>query len=176
MTIEDRAQRIHLHYRMLKAAQKRFGLARFEMGVLLHLIKEEDLWQGKAESFKDLLQQERINETAARQYMRVARRLYFDLQFTDAEFEALVDVNMSTLDKACPLINQDNKDEMLAMLSTLEARDAKHELNELVDPSDHRKQHPKVAKILSDFRDLPHELRIEMLSLLSMSPNQSACT
>lgn len=158
----------HRYYRLLKAAQRKFAMARFEMGVLLHTLKANDLWVGFAESFNDFLAQERINPNAARQYMRVAKRLYFELNLTDLQFEALADVSFSVLDKACSVIDDDNKEDMIALLSSLDSRDAEHELGEIKAPSDPARQHPRVAKILSEIRDLPHEYRIEVMQQLGL--------
>ena len=60
-------------YRRLKAVQRDFGMARFELGTLLEVFRSnETLWQGKASSFNSFLEEERIQANGAYQFMRVA--------------------------------------------------------------------------------------------------------
>jgi len=80
------------------------------MGVLLQLIKQHGWWKGRAENFGDFLHQERINTSAARQYMRVAEKLYFDLGLRISNSKRCRIEYMSTLEKACGIINEDNKE------------------------------------------------------------------
>lgn len=136
----------------------------------MYLIKRDKLWKGWANNFNEFLHQERINLSAARQYMRVAEKLYFDIGLTDHEFEALTDASMSTLEKACAVITHENKSEIIALVSTLDSRDARHEIDEMTTQSEHmdlRVTHPRVRRLLNTVFDLPHELRIEMLTSLN---------
>jgi len=55
------------------------------------------------------------------------------------------------------------------MLSTLEARDAKHEITEMKAPSESDQAKSQVRKVLSEFRHLPHELRIEVMTQLGIT-------
>lgn len=162
-------------YVMLKSAQRSFGRARFEMGVLLNAIKEKEFWKGRASSFASFLEEERINSSAAYQYMRVTRKLFNELKLSDREFDRLSTVNMGILDIACQMLCEDNKGDLIDVLTSLGERDAKQELLERLDmyqpQGDDSLSRPKrsqqVNRVLNSFYDLPDDQRIEFLEALN---------
>lgn len=164
-------------YSLLKAAHRRFGLARFEIGALLCEIKDHSLWEGRAASFAAFLEEERIKSSAAYLYMKVARKLFAELRLSDKDFEQIATVNMSTLELASRVMTHQNMHEIINILSVLGERDAKQVMHEMADaittslpreddiqPS--RKREDQVSKVLSAFYALPDDQRIEVLCAL----------
>lgn len=127
----DAGENVEYWYRQLKGAQMRMNAARLEMGGLLELIRRDELWQGKAESFQDFLEEERITRTSAYQYMRVMRKIYFELDLSDVEMAMLSVANMRVLDEACKIMTRENKDQLISMLITLSAEDALSEISSM---------------------------------------------
>lgn len=166
-----------VYHRQLRHAKRQFGEARFEIGRLLHHIRERNLWRGKARSFAEYLEAERLNPNAARQYMRVAKKLVIELQLDDTTLAELADVNMSTLDQAARVINPLNADAVLAKLTSLSERDAKYELSQMEPaPFQADRPAPEVAKLMAQFQLLPHELRIEALTRLGVTFSHASGT
>lgn len=170
-------QAVEKYYRLLKKSQRKFGLARFELGVILETVKTRELWRGKAESFKAYLEQERLNVMACNQYMRVARKLFFELQITDEDFDRLADVGMGTLDIACRVTTPGNKEEVINMLTILSERDAQFELEvieaenaasagngEKTSPYDRRLQ-----KVFREYFALPDDMRMDFKDKMRLS-------
>ena len=166
---------------LLKAAQRRFGLARFEIGVLLSEIKDSKLWEGRASSFASFLEEERINSSAAYSYMRVAKKLFHELELSDREFERIATVNMGTLELATQILSKDNADDILPILEVLGERDARQELLERIDvtvtATPNVKEKPRAAprgkqaqRLLSAFYDMPDDQRIEFLVAIQRKP------
>jgi len=160
-----------LTYALLKNAQQKFCLARLEMGVLLEHIKTTEGWKGRAASFAAFLEEERINDNAAYQYMRVARKMFFELQMTEKEFQDIATCNMNVLDLACQVITSENKEEVLGLLSALSERDARQSLLEMVDalnvdPKQPQKSRP-VNRVLDMFKKLPDDQRIEFMHVFA---------
>lgn len=157
-----------LSYALLKSAQRKFGLARLQLGVLLEHIKTTEAWKGRAASFGAFLEEERFNDSAAYQYMRVARKMFFELQMTEKEFEEIATCNMEVLDLACQVIDHENKDEVLSILAVLSKRDARQVLLEMVDALNLDPKKPQksreVNRVLRMFKNLPDDQRIEFLT------------
>lgn len=152
---------------LLKQVQREYGMCRFRQGVLLKSIKDNGYWQGRSQSFSEFLEEEQINESAARQYMTVAAKL-IELELTEKEIEELACVSMSTLEKACAVMNKGNYREILDLVSVLAPRDARHELDLIRNPVPAGRRDPKVTKLLNTFRSLPHELRVETMGSLGV--------
>lgn len=150
----------------------RFGLIRLEMGVLLDQIHKEEIWRGRAETFGAFLEEERINTSAAYGFMRVARKFFFELQLTDAEFAEISSANMGILDLAAQVIDQENKDEVIGLINVLSERDAKQVLLEMLDEkegpvvSDKPRSTKQIRKALNAYKDLPEDQRIEFMQHL----------
>lgn len=176
---EKRGQAV---YMLLKAAQRRFGMARFEIGVLLSEIKDSKLWEGRANSFASFLEEERINSSAAYSYMRVTRKLFYELELSDREFERIATVNMGTLDLAAQVLSKDNVSDILPILEVLGERDARQELLERIDatgaaiPSDQdmpkaKPRGKQAQRLLSAFYDMPDDQRLEFLGAIQRKPS-----
>lgn len=163
-------------HRLLHQAHRRFGEARIEMGALLEVIRSKALWRGRALSFTAYLEDERINETSAYQYMRVAKRFFYELRLSQSEIDEISMVGMRLLDQAAKIITKDNKDEIIAMLVCLGERDARAALAEyaegnpapeLVLPENRRpKMSAPVAKLYREIRSLPDDQKIELVTAL----------
>lgn len=155
------------HMLALRIAQREFGMSRIKLGLILASIKEHGHWQGRAETFAEFLEENRINDKAARQYMLVAKRLA-ELGLTEREIEELAYVNMGTLEKACSIMTPANYRDVIDLMTSLSERDAKHELDRIQEPVPKYKRDPKVSKVLTYFRQLPHELRVETMGSLGI--------
>lgn len=168
----DRKQAI---YERLKEAKKRFGLIRLEMGILLDQVHKDEIWRGRAESFGAFLEEERINTSAAYGFMRVARKFFFELQLTDSEFSEIACANMGILELAAQVIDQENKDEVIALINTLGERDAKQALLEMLDEkegagiSENSRGGKQFKRAMNAFRDLPDDQRIEFMQKLRVT-------
>lgn len=155
-------------YRRLKAVQRSFGLARLELGTLLEVFRNnEALWKGRASSFHAFLEEERIQSSAAYQFMRVSKRFVLELGLSDAELAEIATVNFRILDLASKIITEENKEEVLALVQALGERDARVALRELgaeepgtatyADP-------PEVRSLERRFRELPDDYRLAFLA------------
>lgn len=158
-------------YRRLKAVQRDFGMARFELGTLLEVFRSnETLWHGKASSFNAFLEEERIQANGAYQFMRVAKKFVLELGLSDAELSELACVNFRILDMAAKIITPENKDEVMALVLALGERDARVALAEMVDFELGQKQQETVStpvkSLVRKFRDLADDHRLEFLEQL----------
>lgn len=158
-------------YRRLKAVQRDFGMARFELGTLLEVFRSnETLWQGKASSFNSFLEEERIQANGAYQFMRVAKKFVLELGLSDAELAELACINFRILDMAAKIITPENKEEVLALVLALGERDAKVALAEMGETdTSFRPQNvvsSPVKSLVRKYRDLPDDYRLEFLAQL----------
>lgn len=156
-------------YRRMKATQRELGLARFELGTLLEVFKNNDsLWRGRAESFNGFLEEERISADGARQFMRIAKKYVLELGLSDEILAELACVNFRILDMAAKVITSENKEEVLAMVIALGERDARVALAEFGDEATGNNNNsgmPKeVRALLRRFRALPDDFRSTFLS------------
>lgn len=164
------SQEIERFYKRLKETQHRYGMARFEMAILLEEIRSKELWRGKAESFASFLEEERINSSAAYQYMRVARKFFHELNLSDREFHDLASVNMSILDHAAKVITQENRDEVLGLVMALGERDARLSISEMMESEvggEGGTAKNAVSGFMRRYQELPNELRMEALQQLT---------
>lgn len=157
----------------LAQARVRFGRARLEMGIYLEQIRRSEAWRLRSDTFARFLEEERVNESAAYQYMRVARRFAFELPVDDATMAELAMVSMSILDQAAKIVTAENLDEILAVVTTLSERDALVALDEIAqqqNPSSQpaQRREPRVAKVLRLYRELADDERIDVRNVLRM--------
>ena len=148
----------------LRATHRQYGLQRIQLGVLLTEVRRLDLWKGRASSFGAFLEESRINDSAAYQYMRVAKVFFYDLELSDDHFAELASVNMTTLDLACKVINKENKDEIFSILTALGEKDARSVLEEMLDeatkpPQSNRGR--RLRRLIDLYRDLPEDDRVD---------------
>lgn len=166
--MEPDSHEIERFYRRLKETQRRYGMARFEMAILLEEIRTKELWKGKAETFAAFLEEERINESAAYQYMRVARKFFYEIKLSDAEFQELACINMRILDLAAKIINQENRNEVLDIVMALGERDARLSLSEMKDPEEGEGAASNaVSGFVRRYYQLPNELKMEAIQQLT---------
>ncbi len=155
-----------LLFSRLQSIRRQFGMVRIEMGALLSQIQKRKAWEGRATSFGDFLEAERINRTAASDYIRIADKFFFELRLSEAEIFKLADANMNILVLAAKVITEENKDEVLTMLDTLSERDARQVLLEMADEVDPQPDKPprsdRVTKAINIYRNLPDDQRIEL--------------
>lgn len=163
-------------YRRLKAVQREFGLARFELGTLLEVFRSnETLWKGRGSSFNSFLEEERIQANGAQQFMRVAKKFVLELGLADTELAELACVNFRILDIAARIITPDNKEEVMALVLALGERDAKVALAEMSVPEEAAKQASGVSSpvksLMRRYRELPDDYRLEFLSQVNPRRN-----
>lgn len=155
----------------IDAAHFQFGIARIQLGVLLERVRETEAWKGRAESFTSFLEERRLTDSAAYQYMRVARKLFYELQLTDEQIAELATCNMSTLDLACKIITKDNAEEIVCLISALSRRDARAEIEAEISMRPAAEQarprrEPAIERMLRLYRELPDDQRIDFMNVL----------
>jgi hypothetical protein len=170
----DLAAAVEQAHAATTAIRRQYGLDRFQLGFILHTVHENKLWLGKAESFSSYLQELRVNASAARQYMAVAKKFVVDLNLPDSIIEALAMCNMSVLYAASKVINDGNLEEILCSLLSLHQRDALQGLREMAPEYDHDRDPPQVNRMVDQFFDLPDDLRIGFLSRIGRKQGPSA--
>ena len=141
-------------------------MSRLELGLLLDTIEERRLWEGKAGSFLEYVDDLRLNRTACRDYMRVARKFIVELQVSNGILEQLAACNMSVLVRAANVINMDNAADVIATILATHQRDALAVLEEFESPRSQRPRGDPVANIFDRFMKLTDDRRIEFLSKL----------
>lgn len=100
--------RINALGRLLADARLRFGVTRIEIGAILCTVSDEELWQGRAQSFREYLAAENIRPEQARSYMKVARKVFHELEMPDLHINRLARMSMKTLEKAVDLMDRHN--------------------------------------------------------------------
>lgn len=159
-------------------SQEHFGLIRMKIGALLIAVKDKELWKGRARSFNEYLDDERIKRSAARQYMRVAEKLLIEIKLDESEIKALSKCSITTLVKACDKITRENKEEIVALLESLEDKDINHVLDNFEShqkPLTSEKQQPKqIRKMVSGFYDLPQDMRMAFLESIGIARYEMA--
>lgn len=157
-------------FNAIAAARRRYGQARIELGIYLEHVRLTEAWRLRNETFAAFLEEERINEKAAYQYMRVARRFVFELAVDDATLAELAMVNMATLDLAARVTTPESLEETLAIITTLSERDARVELEaieaETVREPTGKRREKGVEKVLRLYRELPDDQRIDVRNVL----------
>lgn len=170
---EESAEEVH---RSIQLVHGEFGLLRFQLGVLLLAVKQQELWRGKAQSFAGYLEEEKIKLSAASQYMKVAEKLILELKLTEEQLTSLSRTSMTTLVKACDRINASNQDELISQLETLSDRDVKYVLDnyEANNTPLHHKQNEdqKVKRLKADFFSMPNDLRIDFMRQITSQSHQ----
>lgn len=167
-------------YLMLKEARASFGLARIQMGAALVLIRDHDLWEGRATSFSAFLASEHIDPHAARKYMKVARTFIFDCGMEEDDVAELSHVSMSVLERAAEVITKTNRQEVVGIVTRLAKRDAFESLSHLekneffVRPELGLKDlDPRVKKLMSEFISLPEDLKTDFWARMMEGKNAS---
>lgn len=155
--------------RQLKVARHRLGMTRFELGALLESVRDSGAWRGRATSFAEFLEAICINPSSAYQWMRIARRFLLEIGLTDKEMNALAHVNMRSMDLAARVINEDNRDDILAKLTTLHARDFREAVRSMDDEYENRRQ-DQVRRLVTELRDLTDDDRLAVLSAFNSRP------
>lgn len=154
----------------LRQARLEYGMLRLKMGKLLDLVRSYELWRGKSESFSRYLELVRIKDSAAYQYMRVARSMLSDDLSSD-DLRCLAESNMRVLDQASKVISEANRADLFGMLSVLHERDALEAIKSMDSPESNQGQSaPAVQKLISNFCRLPDDQRIEFMQRMNVAP------
>ena len=165
-----------LIYHRLKEIRRQFGMIRIEMGALLVQVQKRKIWQGRAATFGEFLEGERINKSSAYELMLVADKFFYDLRLSEGELASLADANMNVLSLAAKVITPENKDDILNYLSVLSERDARQVMLEMLDEADPLLGKPMrsdgVSKAMRVFNDLPDDQRIEMIQKITRRSRQ----
>jgi hypothetical protein len=153
-----------------RRARGRFGMARLELGARLYLIRENRLWEGLASSWEEFLGAESLNPHAARQYINVARKFVFEMDLTQEVLEVISAAGVTALERAAKMITEDNKDEVIAVLTSLSERDAVQAILDIGAESKKTESSPsmmRVLKLLREYHELPPDLQQEFRGRLS---------
>jgi hypothetical protein len=141
-----------------------FGLARIKMGSYLHLIQENKLWEGRAESWAEFVASENLQPNAVRQYINVAKKFIFDMDLSDDVLAKLSLAGISALESAGKIINEQNKDEIISALTQLAEKDAVQRIIEMSSSSADKKNdssNMRVLRLLKEFYGMPPDLQME---------------
>lgn len=165
----DEATQVALILRGYRETRMEFGLSRMKLGAHLSVIRRQRLWEGIAESWEAFLGSENINPQAARQYIAVADKFIYDLQLTDDTLRKLAGAGISALEKAARVINDDNKDDILASLISLSDRDAVQRIIEIasgIEDSKPEQASLRVLKMLREYYALPPDMQMDFRNRL----------
>jgi hypothetical protein len=149
-----------------------FGLKRIELGTYLAIIRDSELWKGRAESWEAFLAENNLNPNAMRQYMRVARKFVLEMKLSEEALCKLAMAGITALEKAISVISEDNQDEIIASLTSLSERDAIQRIVELstdADPAPH-KATMRVLSLLKQYHNMPPDLQVEFREKLGLMP------
>lgn len=162
MQILDEEAQKALILRQYNALRVDFGLNRIHLGAHLHLIRENQLWKGIAESWEAFLSGENINANAARQYMAVAKKFVYELNLDEDTLRKLSQAGITALEKAGRVINDGNKAEILSTLMSLSERDAIQRIIEISSGVEDKKPEQAsmpVLRILRQYYELPPDMQ-----------------
>lgn len=142
-----------------------FGLSRMRLGSYLLLIRENKLWDGIAENWESFLAGENINSYAARQYINVARTFIFDMDLPEDVLGRLAVAGITALEKAGRVINDDNRDEMISVLTSLSEKDAVQRIMELSSGEEPSVNKPsmRMLRMLREFYEMPPDMQMDFL-------------
>jgi hypothetical protein len=155
-----------------RLARMHFGLSRIKMGSYLHLIQENKLWRGRAESWSAFLAAENLQPNAIRQYINVARTYVFELDLPDNVLAKLSLAGISAMEKAGKIINDSNKEEVISALTTLAEKDAVQRIIELsasAAVSGPPSTEMRVLRLLKEFYGLPPDMQSDFKDKLLQS-------
>lgn len=146
-----------------------FGMSRLRMGSFLCLIRDNKLWEGQAENWEAFLAEQNINVHAARQYISVAKTFIFEMDLPEETLARLSVAGISALEKAAKVINQDNRDEVVAVLAGLSEKDAMQRIIELSTGEQPQTDKPtlRVLRLLKEFYEMPPDLQMEFIGKVS---------
>jgi len=153
-------------FQMVRSARQEYGMARLRLGALLDLIQEHELWRGKSTSFAAYLDDLRLNRSACRSYMRVARKFMIELSVSEAILNQLAACNMGVLEKAASVVNQDNVEEVMYAVLALHQRDALAALEDFEPDAAERTGSDEVTRLFNKYMDLTDDRRIDFLNRL----------
>ena len=146
-------------------------MARMMLGALLCVVKQNRFWHGKAESWESYIATEGLNASAARQYIKVAKKFVYELQLDKATLRKVSMAGMTALEKAGHIITEQNKDAVIGLLTSLAERDAVQAIMELGATD---KQEAKsninsfrVLRLLKEYFELPPDQQIEFRGSLN---------
>lgn len=160
-------------FQMVRNVRFRYGQARFELGYLLHIIEQQSLWVGKAESFPAFVDDLRLNRNACRMYMRVASKFIVELGCSDTLIAQLSHCNVGVLDKAAQILNAENAADIIPAVLALHQRDALSVIQEF-DPAVGKRNEPDdVSKLFSRYLDLTDDRRIDFMNKLNPNRNRN---
>lgn len=162
LTIDEQSAAILAQYRQ---SRMEFGLARMRMGSYLHLVRENKLWEGISESWESFLASENINAHAARQYINVAKTFIFEMDLPEETLGRLAVAGITALERASREINEENRDEMVSILTGLSERDAIQRILELSSGESGITDRPqlKVLRLLKEYYLMPPDMQIDFL-------------
>jgi hypothetical protein len=160
----DVSDLVEQSHQMVLSVRQSYGLARFQLGLLLLTVSEGELWRGKAESMALYLEDIRVNRSSARQLMAVAQKFIVEFKLSDPIIDALACCSITALYRASKIITTDNIAEVLSSLLTLHDRDVLQRFLEMEPGYDPSLPGAKLQGLVGRFYALPDDVRIDFLS------------
>lgn len=116
-------------YRMLHANRMRIGLSRLSIGFHLVQLKDSGAWRGRSGSmsFHRFMIEEGLEPKSAVQYMAVARAYLIE---HNIEPKSIAMASMRLLTACIPRLNAGNVREVVDLLGSLPAAEARHAIEE----------------------------------------------
>jgi hypothetical protein len=118
----------HEAYTKLKTAKSMIGSGVFAMGGLLCLIREYDLWQGYADSWKEFCASEAHSYSFAQTAIRLYHKYVVELALPEDKLMELMSRDYTSLDNAATVITEDNCEDWLCKIKVLGRDDLRKEI------------------------------------------------
>lgn len=112
----------------LQGTKKMVGMGIFYSGAILHRIKEERLWEGRAESWPAFCESAFTSYGFAQVAIRIFKSYCLELQLPLPAIEQLAQRDYTSLDKAAGVITKENAEEWIPKLVELSRQDVIKEI------------------------------------------------
>lgn len=115
---------------LIEQCQINLGVEKLKLGAILSSLEKSDVWRAEtsATTFRRYLKELNLEPNAMFQYMGVANRLIHELNFTEDEIRRIASVSMRTLEVASRIINEENKQDILNIITSMPRAEAIEEL------------------------------------------------
>ena len=118
----------HELFERLQHAKRLTGIGIFTMGAILNLFKEHDLWEGRAESWKEFCASEAHSYSFAQTAIRLYHKYVVELSLTEDKLMKLMSSDYTSLDNAASVITEENCDDWLCKIDVLGRDDLRKEI------------------------------------------------
>lgn len=114
----------------LQGTKKMVGMGIFYSGAILHRIRDERLWEGRASSFEAFCEDEFNSYGFAMTAIRLYKAYVLKFQLPEPTIEMLAQRDYTSLDKAAAVITEENVEEWIPKLVELSRHDIVKEIRE----------------------------------------------